>query len=108
MLAAQSSCPMVVVSAQHCLAKPQQGPHIDRKRWICVTREGGKAVAISTALQVFKSPEVWPHVVKGSLAWAVSGCVDSVSFLSSLLSLDRPERWDTNPTAHTQRKSLPN
>lgn len=99
---AQSSCPMEIVPVQNCLAKLTAGSthwqkemdlHYQR-RW-----EGlqFKACNFNSFSSVFKSPEVWPHVVKGSLAWAVLGRVDSVSFLSSPLSPDRPERWDTIP-----------
>lgn len=89
---------MEIVSVQYCLAKLTAGStHWQKEMVLHYQRRWEGSCNFNSFSSVFKSPEVLPHVVRGSLGWAVLGCVDSVSFLSSSLSLDRPERWDTNP-----------
>lgn len=58
------------------------------------------SIQLSRSLQC---SEAWPHTLKGSLAPAVFIHTNSVHFLSCLLSLDRPEGSDADPSCCTPK-----
>lgn len=95
------SCSMENVPVLPYWANSQQDPNTKRNNQTCIISKGGLAMSTAFSIQLSRSlqcSEAWPHTLKGSLAPAAFICTNSVHFLSCLLSLDRPEGSDADPS----------